>query len=95
MKLVTHDRATKVKRMNLNGQTMTVWLTNRIELTIERGDTVKKVVKAVLPIYKQLPSRPLIRELVSYWFDIGESGSGKFKRKAVSLTRKYTPGPKR
>lgn len=84
MKFTEHKGRTKIAHLAIRNASMIVWPSKFHELTIEKGDTVRKVVDVIctLDVYKKM-SRNLLTRLVNYWFDIGES------RARYTVKRRY------
>lgn len=76
MKLITHPKAPKPVEMLLRTNPMTVWLSKTQQLLIYRGDSIRRVAKAMRSVWTHLSKREC-RELAGFWFAIGEASASR------------------
>lgn len=75
MKTILHETTPKPQVMTLGTNPMTVWMTRKVQLIIEPGDTIKKVAKEIRFYWNADHERA--REIAAFWFSIGEGSHRK------------------
>ena len=70
MKVNVMERSAKPETMTLRAKPMTVWLSRRVQLVIEKGDLLSAVAGEVIKHTKL--DREHAQQLVAYWFALGE-----------------------
>lgn len=74
MNVTTHERRPPITEVHLKFDPLTVWLTPRVELVIEKGDTVRDIARVVAKYWSM--SKKDARHIVAYWFTLGERAAG-------------------
>ena len=69
MKLFKHERIANIEEMRLVANPMRIFVTRGVEIRLERGDKLGKVVAAVK---RYLPPGVEASELVAFWYAMGE-----------------------
>lgn len=73
MRFIEHDGRPKIEEVELNHDPMSVWLTSREEILIERGDRLFDVAKKVHQLHPEWNlGKKGYMKLVAYWFALGE-----------------------
>lgn len=97
MRIVKHDRKPNYNEIHLTVVPLVVWLSPLEELIVDRGDTLLEVAKTIHGRWSL--SKKSCRELVAFWFALGERISRGDERVAgwndqelsISLKRRYNP----
>lgn len=96
MKLTQHEGRSRPREVGLATDPLVIWLTPRLELHINTGDTVEEIADVVLE-HLPVKNRKKARAVASYWFDMGERAAqamlGKKMKKPAKVrkSRKYHP----
>lgn len=73
MKLTRYQRRPQMDAIRLKPEPLIIWLTDRLEMRVERGDRLSDVIRMVnkkRPDWSQAGIN--VESLVSYWFSLGE-----------------------
>ena len=96
MKITVHEGRTKIPEVTMVADPMTVWLDARIEMTIRRGDKLRKVASRIAKLL-DLPKKDA-RGLAAYYFALGErigrrrlGDPWKSSERRVDPNRRYSP----
>lgn len=103
MKLMTHAKALKIKGpVAYRARPFKIYLSRTVELTLEAGDPLDRVVAEVHKHWPMLKRRE-VQQVVAYWFALGErmdtggTAVGRPWRPAelrVNSSRRYLARPK-
>jgi hypothetical protein len=96
MKLFTHDKIGKPQTMTLGFKPFVVFLTKKVEMHIEPGDTLEDIARVVRRHW--IVDLPTARQIVALWFALGERLSlgnpdttWQPKELRVNIRRTYAP----
>lgn len=96
MKIVHHEGRPKIHFIQLEASPLRIWIDDRVELVIRKGDSLKKVARAIAEHSNFKTGKKESLEIAAYWFALGEriyrrKTGGEWTKKELSTkpSREY------